>query len=291
MVQHLYESQTQQNEEAQDNHFSEDQTAIDDILDQNDSGASPVFSLLKQINDLASRQKQSEHQAEVSKKMLSMTSHDLMSPINAITGYLDLMKHSLDAGVDPDQLADYRMRIKSGISDLSAIVQNLRELAHSESVEDASLPCEVDINWVVREVCEIMDGAAVAKEHVLISTFTSTPAHVNADIPQLKRVIYNLVSNAIKYTHRGGLIRVNVRKERNEVKVIVRDNGIGIPEEEHCNIFKPNNKLQSCGTEDEPSSGLGLYICSRFAEAMNGYLTVESEQNKGSVFTLHLPNI
>ena len=289
MEQNLYDTQTQQNGESQDNEASQDLITIDSIVERDESNPSPVFSLLKHIDDLASRQKKSENQAQISKKMLSLTSHDLMSPINAITGYLDLMKHSLDAGVDPDQLTDYRMRIKSGINDLSAIIQNLRVLAHSDASEDLSLPCEVDVNWVVREVCEIMDGAAVAKEHVLISTFTSAPVHVNADISQLKRIIYNLISNAIKYTHRGGLIRVNVRKGRQEVKVIVEDNGIGIPEEEHCRIFKASNKLHSCGTEEEPSSGLGLYISSRFAEAMNGYISVESEPEHGSKFILHLP--
>lgn len=249
----------------------------------------PARELLNQTDSRVSRHNDLEQQAEISKKMMRLTSHDLMSPINAITGYLDLMKYSLDAGVDPEKLAHYRMQIKNGISDLSAIVQHLRDLAHSDKCEDIALPCEIEVNWVVRSVCEIMEGAALAKDHNLTSTLSPTPVFVNADIAHLKRITYNLIDNAIKYTPRGGRIHVMVKTVDKEVLIIVNDSGIGIPNDKQTVIFQPFGKLHSTGTQDETSTGLGLYICSQFARAMNGRISVESEVGYGSSFTLRLP--
>ncbi len=251
----------------------------------------PAYELLNQIRSDSSHRSKLEQQAEVSKKMVKLTSHDLMSPINAITGYLDLMKYSLDAGVDPDKLSHYRMQIKNGITDLSAIVQQLKELAHVEEEEELTLPCEIEVNWVVRQICEIMEGAAMAKEHDMIGIFSPTPAFVNADIGQLKRIVYNLIDNAIKYTPRGGRIHVMVKTLNNDVMVIVNDSGIGIPVDKQIEIFKPFSKLGKKGTEEEPSSGLGLYICSHFARMMSGRISVESEVGSGSSFSLILPGV
>jgi len=258
---------------------------------QNDLCLNPAHVLLHQIDSQDLRREKLEQQAQISKKMMSLTSHDLMSPINAITGYLDLMKYSLDAGVDPERLYHYRMQIKNGINDLSAIVHHLRDLAHAEEDEDLTLACEIEVNWVVRSICEIMEGAAMAKEHVLISTFSPTPAFVHADIAQLKRIVYNLIDNAIKYTPRGGRIHVMVKSLDGEIMVIVDDSGIGIPADKQKAIFKPFNKLESAGTENESSTGLGLYICSHFAHIMNGRISVESEVGYGSSFTLVLPAV
>lgn len=258
--------------------------------DDSNLNLNPAFELLRQSDRLESHRNRLEHEAQVSKKMMRLTSHDLMSPINAITGYLDLMKYSLDAGVDPDKLSHYRIQIKNGISDLSAIVQQLKELALVEE-EELTLPCEIEVNWVVRQICEIMEGAALAKEHTMVGTFSPTPAFVNADIGHLKRIVYNLIDNAIKYTPRGGRIHVIVKALENDVMVIVDDSGIGIPEEKQKEIFKPFNKLEEGGTEKEPSTGLGLYICSHFARMMNGRISVKSEVGCGSSFALILPAV
>jgi signal transduction histidine kinase len=251
----------------------------------------PAYEFLNETKSFSSRHSRLEQQAEVSRKMVRLTSHDLMSPINAITGYLDLMKYSLDAGVDPDKLSHYRMQIKNGITDLSAIVQQLKALANVEEEEELTLACEIEVNWVVRQICEVMEGAAMAKEHDIIGTFSPMPAFVHADIGQLKRIVYNLIDNAIKYTPRGGRIHVMVKSLDNHVMVIVDDTGIGIPPEKQREIFKPFNKLEQAGTEMEPSTGLGLYICNHFARIMNGRISVDSEVGNGSSFTLILPAV
>jgi len=255
-----------------------------------DSENSPVYHLLKQMEELASRHRKMERISMARKRMLGLTSHDLLSPINAISGYLDLMKLAINTDADINQIGRYRSQIKNGITELVNIVHQLQEMSSSEDYNDMlSLPHDVDLNWVCRDVCDVMEGAAIAKDHDLITSYSHKPMYVMADLNQLKRILYNLISNAIKYTPRGGKICVSVEKSKTEARVMVQDNGIGIPEKEFSNIFLPNKKLNFTGTENESASGLGLYISAHFATLMNGQITLDSTVSEGSCFILHLP--
>ncbi|MDI6401956.1 HAMP domain-containing sensor histidine kinase [Balneolaceae bacterium ANBcel3] len=253
-----------------------------------EDGPSPVYQLLKQMEELAGRHKKMEQEAKARKRVLSLTAHDLMSPINAISGYLDLMKFSLDTEADVDQIRRYRDKIKNGINDITNIVQQLREMSKHEDLHDF-MPLDVDLNWVVRDACDVMEGAALAKEHELECLLTPQPVYVSADLPRLKRILFNLISNSIKYTPRGGGITVRVTSDDANAMVSVQDNGLGIPKDSFQDIFKAETKLHYSGTENESSSGLGLYISAHFAKQMKGRITLESELRKGSSFTLHLP--
>lgn len=254
-----------------------------------DHDPSPVYQLLKQMEELASRHREVEHRSKVRKRMLGLTSHDLMTPINAISGYLDLMKLCLNTDADPAQISRYRTQIKNGVNDLVNIVHQLREMSNIEDEDELDLPLDVDLNWVARDVCDVMEGAAIAKDHDLTCTSMSTPAYVTADLSRLKRILYNLINNSIKYTPRGGKIGVKVQASDDSARVIVEDNGVGIPSDDFTNIFKANNRLHLSGTENESASGLGLYISAHFATLMKGHITLESKVEEGSRFTLHLP--
>lgn len=250
--------------------------------------ASPVYQLLKQMEELSCRHAKLKQELEARDRVLGLTSHDLMSPINAINGYLDLMKLALNTDADIDQLSGYRSRIKNGVEDITSIVKQLREIGGKEEMSEFVL-MDVDMNWVVRDVCDVMEGAALSKDHTLEYIPKSRSAYVTADLPRLKRILFNLINNSIKYTRRGGTITLSVSASDREVSVSVADNGVGIPRDSFKDIFKPDKRLHRNGTEMENSSGLGLYICAHFAAQMNGRITLESELEQGSKFTLHLP--
>ncbi|MDG5768217.1 HAMP domain-containing sensor histidine kinase [Balneolales bacterium ANBcel1] len=253
-----------------------------------DEETSPVYQLLRQMEELSCRHRKLKQESDARKSVLRLTTHDLMSPLNAIKGYLDLMKFCLNTNADLEQLAGYRSKIKSGVEDISSILQQVREMGKQDEYEDY-IALDVDLNWVVRDVCDVMEGAALAKEHKLECIQTSQPVYVSADLSRLKRILFNLITNSIKYTSRGGEITVSVENNDAEARIIVADNGLGIPRESFKDIFRPDKKLHLCGTENESSSGLGLYISTHFAAQMNGRITLESEVEEGSRFSLHLP--
>lgn len=261
---------------------------VDHALGEMEQEATPVYQLLKQMEHFSIRHRKLKQESEARKRVLGLTAHDLMSPINAINGYLDLMKFSLNTETDSEQISKYRKKIKNGVEDISNIVQQIREMGKQEEFEDY-IPLDVDLNWVARDVCDVMEGAALGKDHTLECQPCSKPVFVNADLSRLKRILFNLITNSIKYTQRGGLIEVRVSCPDGEGRVCVSDNGVGIPKESFRDIFRPEKKLHLTGTEQESSSGLGLYISAHFAEQMNGCITLESKVEEGSMFSLHLP--
>jgi signal transduction histidine kinase len=106
----------------------------------------------------------------------------------------------------------------------------------------------------------------------------------------LGSTIRNLVSNAIKFTKRGGFVQINAKPiQNNQIEISVKDSGIGMNEPMLGKLFRIDGKINRKGTEGEPSTGLGLIICKEFTEAQGGKLWVESEEGKGSAFYFTLP--
>lgn len=258
------------------------------IFKDNDQNAS-INQLLNQVEELSSEREKLQHFVRHKKQRLDHVSHDMMSLMNAVSGYLDLMKNCLDSNAETDRISRYRSQINQGINDLIGIVEYLRGL---NGLDDGEYPLDlydVDLNRVVQEACDVMDGAALSKDHDLLCLVLPNPVFVNANQSQLKRILYNLIDNAIKFTPRGGNICVKLELDGSEAMVKIEDNGIGIPQKNLQNIFQSQNKVHATGTENEQGFGLGLYICARFAAIIDGWITFESIESEGSCFVLHLP--
>ena len=229
--------------------------------------------------------RESQHSSKSRKIGLGM--HDLMSPITAIKGYLDLMKLQLGDEQASKTLNDYSQKIRSGVQDISSILDHMRNAQKDEEEDDLCL--DVDLNWVAKEVCDIMQGAAQSRYHTLSYTPHECPVYVSVDIPHLKRILYNFISNAIRYTPERGDIEVEVAVDGDHAYMAVTDNGIGIPPEKHDLIFRMNAKLQKFDLYNKKSTGLGLYVNASLARQLGGKIEVESEPGKGSTFRLLLP--
>ena len=105
----------------------------------------------------------------------------------------------------------------------------------------------------------------------------------------LKTIIRNLISNAIKYTHRGGEVEITAEALPDEIRISVKDNGVGISSENREKLFIIGSDLTLRGTDNEKGTGLGLLLCHDFVEKHGGKIWVESEVGKGSTFTFSLP--
>lgn len=251
--------------------------------------ADKTAKLQYQNENIMRKQKQLEQAIAFKNNILSLTTHDLRSPLNAVKGYLEMMEFTLSNDFNTDQLRDYHSQITKGIDNISDMVDQLNEIALLELQRIELNLIKVDLNWVVQEVSDVMQGPALSKNQSLKVQRSEKPLYVEIDIPKAKRIVFNLISNAIKYTKHEGTISIELREHKGMANVEIKDNGIGIPREKLHTIFEPFQKLNSHGTHGEMSTGLGLFTCSYFTRLFKGSLTVDSEVDKGSMFCLHLP--
>jgi signal transduction histidine kinase len=105
----------------------------------------------------------------------------------------------------------------------------------------------------------------------------------------LRAILRNLITNAVKFTHKNGQVQVNARTYENQVEISVSDNGIGMSAETMEKLFRIDANLSTRGTENEKGTGLGLFLSKEFVEKHNGRIWVESEEGKGSIFRILLP--
>ncbi|MDZ7771141.1 MAG: HAMP domain-containing sensor histidine kinase [Balneolaceae bacterium] len=240
-------------------------------------------------NRLLEKREELEKTQQYNSNLLSITTHDLSSPLNAVSGYLDLMNDALEEDGDLSRILDYHRMIQSGINDISDMLNQLNEIAKIEKGLVSLHFTKVDLCWLIEETCDLLRPLAQKENRHLHFKAPGRPVYAEVDFVKFKRVIYNLISNGIKYTDEGGRVVVRVEDEDERARVVVEDNGIGISEEKRQAIFEPFVKLNSSGKDGLTSSGLGLFISSYFTRQMHGDISVESEKGEGSTFFVTLP--
>ncbi|MFI5398814.1 MAG: sensor histidine kinase [Candidatus Binatia bacterium] len=212
---------------------------------------------------------------------VSALSHDLKSPLSIIHGYAEMA----DAATPTDR-ADYLRRIQHAAQQALDLVHNVLD---ATAIEERSIVPKVEpvrLNDLVQQVFDLYQLAAEGKEIQLTAARASDLPVLDADPQLLSRAIGNLVSNAIKYTDRGGTVRIATAWQERDVTVTVEDNGYGIPAEDLTRIFQ---KYSRSGSRRVEGTGLGLYIVRCIAAAHGGSVRVTSEVGKGSTFSLALP--
>jgi signal transduction histidine kinase len=219
---------------------------------------------------------------------LRMMSHELRTPLTAIQGYLELLEMGIYGSMSEEQISVLR-RIESNERHLLAIINDLLDFARVDArrVELRITPLPVrDIQLAVDPLCRPL----IDSKHL---TYTWHPSDehlvVRADREKVRQIVVNLVSNASKFTPRGGAIYVECVRTDRAVELRVRDTGPGIPAHKLDAIFEPFVQLDNGLTRSTSGTGLGLAISRELARAMGGDLTVSSTLGQGATFTLALP--
>ncbi len=231
---------------------------------------SAMFEKEKELNQLKTR-------------FVSMASHEFRTPLSSIqlsASLIDKYTSKNDAaGVDK-----HTSKIKNAVNNLTTILNDFLSL---EKLEAGKV--EANANWFdmisfAEEIAEEMQLIS-KQDQLIVFEHTGTSAQVFLDHNLLKNCIINLISNAIKYSGENTMIQFNSILKDKELIVEIKDNGIGIPEADKVNLFEPFFRAHNTG--DIPGTGLGLNIVKRYVSLMNGTVTCETEQNKGTTFTLH----
>ncbi len=217
---------------------------------------------------------------------VSVISHELKTPVALIKGYAGTLRRP-DAAWDPETLADGLAVIEEEADRLNALIDNLLDASRIQAGVFKLERSEVDLPRLARKVVE---GFRLQTSiHPFEMDFPDDLPAVFADEARIRQVLDNLVSNAIKYSPRGGSIRIGAWPDAPGVTVYVADQGIGIPAAEQGRLFDSFYRVDSGLRRQTKGTGLGLYLCKAIVEAHDGRIWVRSEPGRGSTFFFTLP--
>ncbi|PWH18982.1 MAG: hypothetical protein DDG59_04535 [Anaerolineae bacterium] len=220
----------------------------------------------------------------VKSEFVSAVSHDLRSPLTAILGYTELIGR---VGPLNERQKEFIKRVQASVQGITALISDLLDLGRIEAGLDARKEL-LDLRPLIRQSLENLSNFLNEKGHQLeVEISPSTPL-IWGNAVRIQQMIANLVSNAIKYTPKGGRLGVRTRKEDEQLVLQVWDSGIGIPPAEQPYIFDKFYRASNL-PEDTSGTGLGLTIVKSIVEDHQGRIWVESTPEQGTTFTIVLP--
>ena len=246
------------------------------------------------FRDITKEKSEEREQAE----FISTASHEMRTPVASIEGYLGLALNPATATVDI-RARDFINKAHESAQHLGRLFQDLLDVTKAEDGRLSNNPKVVDVVAFTHDIIQGLKPRA--DEKGLRTLFKPLPDdettgerrlnpvyYVNVDNDHLREVIGNLIENAIKYTPKGDIV-VDITGDNDKVKISVADSGIGIPKEDQAHLFQKFYRVDNSETREIGGTGLGLYLCRRLTETMNGRLWVESEYKQGSTFYVELP--
>ncbi|HOK40500.1 MAG TPA: ATP-binding protein [bacterium] len=222
---------------------------------------------------------------EMKDYFLSIVSHQIRTNITIISCAAENISSGMFGSVNEKQ-AKFLDMIKQNINNLIKLVNNLLDLAKFESGKFELNKQPENIVKIIEQSIQDFRMVALEKNIKVLFSTSAKEIIVKIDVNLILQVFANLMNNAIKYTEENGTIEVEIYKDEKNVYCSVKDNGIGISNEDLKKIF---NKYKQVGKKDRKGTGLGLVICKEIIKAHKGEIKVESELNKGSKFTFSLP--
>lgn len=220
-------------------------------------------------------------------RFFSIVAHDLRNPFNSIIGFCDILKNRIDNN-DLEGSKECIDIINDSSQKVYNLLVNLLEWSRSQTGAMDYNPTETDVESIINETVSLFTLNAVEKS--LRFSMISTPGiKLIADKAMISSVLRNLISNAIKFSNTGGLIKVSVTKRTDDILFTVEDNGVGIQESDFSKIFDFESGYTTRGTKNEAGSGLGLILCKEFVEKHKGRIWVESVVGEGSLFKFTIP--
>ena len=260
-------------------------------LEQYNIHLTQVNDELRQAQVVAAEALQSAERASKAKTdFLSNMSHDIRTPMNAIIGITTLMKNELH---QPEKLAEHLGKLETSGQLLLGIINNILDMSRIESGKTTLNVEKMNLSQQVSQLDSIIRQQAGQRRQTFTVNTHLQHENVLADPNRLNQVLMNILSNAVKYTPKGGHIRLEVEElPRNEhfarYRFVVQDDGIGMSEEFQKTLFEPFTREEKSGTNKVQGTGLGMAITKSIVDLMGGTIHVESTTGKGTRFEVVL---
>lgn len=240
------------------------------------------------LDEAGEARRMAEHANNAKTQFLRAMSHELRTPLNAISGYTEILEMGIRGVVNPAQVKDLG-RIKRASAYLLRLINDVLTIARLEGARPLHL-ISIAVNPVLAEVEEFCILQAKANGLTLTAVPCDHQILATADAERFQQILLNLITNAVKFTPKGGNITVSCDDVTDAVRVRVSDSGVGIRSLDIDRVFEPFVQIdRHLTTATQQGVGLGLSISRELARAMSGDLTVESTEGVGSTFTLTLP--
>ncbi|WP_281635766.1 tetratricopeptide repeat-containing sensor histidine kinase [Flavobacterium marginilacus] len=220
-------------------------------------------------------------------KFYSIVAHDLRGPFNGFLGLTELMAEDIDE-MSNEEIKFAATNMRSSAKNLFNLLENLLEWTRMEQNLVPFEPKEYPLESTILDSILTLHDIAEKKE-ISIKTQIPNTLSVLADKNMFQAIIRNTVLNAIKFTPKKGTIDIHAIETPADITITVKDTGIGMNQDLIDDLFKIDTKNNRIGTENEPSTGLGLILCKEFIEKHKGRIWVESEEGKGSAFHFSFP--
>jgi two-component system, cell cycle sensor histidine kinase PleC len=230
-----------------------------------------------------------EQASALRSQFLTNISHEFRTPLNAILGYTHMLLRGVAGAVTEPQRKSLQ-RIDANSRHLLTHINDILDITRLEAGQIPLKLTKVRISELVDEVLSEIEPLIQRSNLAVTVRMRGTLPAVRTDREKVKQIVLNLLSNALKFTPTGSVtISASVETRRRLITIVVRDTGVGIPEESQGKIFEDFRQLDNSPARGYGGTGLGLPICRRLAEMLGGSIDVESQVGEGSTFTLRLP--
>ncbi|WP_066647403.1 sensor histidine kinase [Christensenella timonensis] len=237
------------------------------------------YGMLVLISDVTDIEKSER----IRRDFAANVSHELKTPLTSINGFAQLIENGMVD--DPQKTAEYAKRITEESDRLMGLINDTLQLSELEQITIDESVESVELETIAQDVLHLLENKI---QKGGIETGVEGHAEIRANKARMKELILNLCDNAVKYSQRGGHVTIRLEEDAENAYIHVRDDGIGIPEEEADRIFERFYRAKNSGAGAVSGTGLGLAIAKHITSLYDGELTVVSELGKGSEFTARL---